>query len=68
MKQALKNTQKPKRYGKPLKITCLFFILIILNTSAVFGKESSCVKCHTDEKMLKSLVVVPKISEEAGGG
>jgi len=44
----------------------LLFVVFVAFTA--FGNESSCVRCHTDEKMLKPLVVVPKLSEEAGGG
>jgi hypothetical protein len=68
MKQDLSNTQQPRHYRKPIKIGYLLFLFIIFTAFAASGKESSCVKCHTDEKMLKSLVVVPKLSEEAGGG
>ncbi len=43
-------------------------VFIILIVFTAYAKESGCVKCHTEEKILKPLVVVPKISEEAGGG
>jgi hypothetical protein len=68
MKQISGNTQKPGYFMKQIKIVFLVSVFIILIAFTAYAKESGCVKCHTDEKMLKSLVVVPKISEEAGGG
>ncbi|MCX5811265.1 MAG: hypothetical protein NT178_01790 [Proteobacteria bacterium] len=51
-----------------MKIVYLVSFFILFAAFAAFGNESSCVRCHTDQKMLKSLVVVPTLSEEAGGG
>jgi hypothetical protein len=68
MEKPLDNTQKSRHCKKKIRIACFLLFFIIFITFTAFGKESGCIKCHTDEKMLKSLVVVPKISEEAGGG
>lgn len=49
-----------------------WFILVFLFSyglvSEGFSKESTCVKCHTDEAALKSLFKPPKISAEEGEG
>jgi len=68
MNQVSGNEQRPGLYKKPMKIVFLVSVFIIFSVFAAYGKESGCVSCHTDEKILKPLVVVPKISEEAGSG
>ncbi|MCX5804447.1 MAG: hypothetical protein NT010_00055 [Proteobacteria bacterium] len=70
MEQKSENTniQKNRLCKKMIRVACFLCFFIIFAAFNVSGNESSCVRCHTDEKMLKPLVVVPKISEEAGGG
>ncbi len=49
------------------KVVLLSFALIILIYGVAFAvadKDSGCVGCHTDEALMKSLFVPPKI----GGG
>lgn len=49
-----------------------FFVILLLvfavAVSITFSKESTCVGCHTDETVLKSLFKPPKISLEEGEG
>lgn len=68
MEQISGNTQRNRLCLKSMKIACLILLFVIFAVFTASGNESGCVRCHTDEKMLKPLVVVPKISEEAGGG
>lgn len=45
-----------------------FFLLISALVSESVSKESGCIKCHTDEAILKSLFTPPKIEGEEGEG
>lgn len=49
------------------KVVFLFFCFLILAAGMAYAADgvSGCVKCHTDEAMMKSLVLPPKV---AGGG
>jgi hypothetical protein len=68
MEQVSRYTKKSWHYRNTTRIAYLVSFFILFAVFNAYGKESGCVRCHTDEKMLKPLVVVPKISEEAGGG
>jgi len=50
------------------KIALLVFSFVILSAGMASAADevSGCVKCHTDEAMMKSLVMPPKAA--AGGG
>jgi hypothetical protein len=53
------------------KIVIYFIFVFLFYYGLVpesFSKESACVKCHTDEAVLKSLFKPPKISAEEGEG
>jgi hypothetical protein len=47
-----------------------FFLLIFTaGTVSSFAEEtSSCIKCHTDEAVMKSLFLPPKIAAGSGEG
>ena len=49
---------------------CFIFVFLFSHglVSEGLSKESTCVKCHTDETVLKSLFKPPKISLEEGEG
>jgi len=53
------------------KSTLLAFTLLIfvgLMATDVPGQDSGCVKCHTDEATMKSLVLPPKTAAGSGEG
>lgn len=53
---------------KVVLFSIIFFIFAFGAASAVAEKDSGCVRCHTNEALLKSLFVPPHIpGGEAGG-
>jgi hypothetical protein len=52
------------------KITLLAFLFLVFSADMANAAEqvSGCVKCHTDEAMLKSLFLPPQIAVGGGEG
>jgi len=53
-----------------MKKVVLFSIVLFIFAygAAVAGKDSGCVRCHTDEALMKSLFVPPTIAGGEGEG
>ena len=51
-------------------LAAIAFLLITLSFSfpLTYAADSSCVQCHTSEKILKSLHKPPKVAVETGEG
>jgi hypothetical protein len=53
---------------KKIMITFLAFLLSGAAVASAAVQTSGCVRCHTDEAILKSLVAPPKAAAAGGGG
>jgi hypothetical protein len=51
---------------KKIALLVFSFLVFVAGMASAAEQVSGCVKCHTDEAMLKSLFLPPKIA--AGGG
>jgi thiosulfate/3-mercaptopyruvate sulfurtransferase len=51
-----------------MKFTTIFAIFFLFLVCPAAGNNESCIQCHTDESILKSLVAIPKIKSHAGVG
>ena len=50
------------------KIALYSILLVLFGGVAVAQTDSGCVTCHTDEALLKSLFLPPKIDSGEGEG
>ena len=46
----------------------LVFILLLYHAASVTAQVNSCVACHTNETVMKSLYKPPVIPQDAGEG
>ena len=53
---------------KKIALLALSFVFLAAGVANAAEQASGCVKCHTDETMLKSLFSPPKIAASSGGG
>ena len=53
---------------KRIALLALSFVFLAAGVVNAAEQASGCVKCHTDETMLKSLFSPPKIAASSGEG
>jgi hypothetical protein len=53
---------------KKISLVAFLFFLFAIGMANAADQTSGCVKCHTDEAIMKSLFSPPKIAASSGEG
>lgn len=60
---------RPESHANIFMLACILLLTgSFVLPSTVYGAESSCVKCHTNDQLLKSLHKPPRVTTEEGEG